>query len=939
MRVSKWLRFKRRLDESFNGTLRQQLSKKMGLLGNISMALTIISIPVLIFEEIHFKETIQQETFYDWTSSIHFLFLVEYLLRIISNSKPVRYIFSFSGLVDFAAFAPLFVPPILMLVRGTRLVSLEFIILNITILRLVRLLKLWRPLIFTLMRYRVFRNLVADIRLNQVVRKIFLKHLQITVLFSSGIILIGIGTIYLVELGHSSELRSFWDVVWWTALSLVGAGDGTVVETLTGRFVMLMVIIGGVIFFGSIAGTVTTIIQDKIHTLRVGGGKITAVDTIVFCGISPDLSRIFHFIQENFRNYLATPPELILINETISPEYFDLGNISFVAGSATLPPILERAAIHTARNIYIPVEVYNDPLRQDSMVLQKFMAVIATLLGNKLPQEKQEQLWGELLDRPPVSITLEFLGIEHRAQPVVLLNTYFDGLKNCPDNLKKQLQQHIRLETIILPNFTGILIAQSLRVYLSTRVFEQLMQLSNLSHPEGTVSIFPLFKQQFDIQEQLLSWIGFEKQERSFLLNENQILDLHFYLFHQGLNLIAVYHNFYAEDSSITNHTYNIRPLYAGAGLINFDPKQDVFIVLARNQFEVTFSEEIIINHLATPWKKTVQFPDSRLARLKKNPIIPQNDVIINILLGFNQETIPMLERLALDKFRDFTYLFYHPNYHDKSLQAARPFLENYGVILYPDYTSILANDWDNIQPLGCFQNTDSDITYRIQIIICNLPNNQELTDEDSDSLASQLAFQSPTFVYNLLQKAGVQSTRQRLKLHVVIETYNKSREVVISGFIKRTLSEYQDRMEVRFDFYNRIDFFSRLKAFVIQQPGLSNVLRKIMINKPEEAKQGLNLYIVPYSVELIHEKNPDVVYANLMQQNIIPVGFVRDYGSLETEPTPIFFESYQPNSEVSYKSSWVDFVAKQPCDNCRLIILTWSFLNSKIHLNLPNSA
>lgn len=70
-----------------------------------------------------------------------FLFTAEYLLRVVCVRHPVRYIFSFWGLVDLLSFMPSWIT----LFVGSSNSSRSFVILrSIRLLRVFRVLKLWR---------------------------------------------------------------------------------------------------------------------------------------------------------------------------------------------------------------------------------------------------------------------------------------------------------------------------------------------------------------------------------------------------------------------------------------------------------------------------------------------------------------------------------------------------------------------------------------------------------------------------------------------------------------------------------------------------------------------------------------------------------------------------------------------------------------------------
>ena len=66
----------------------------------------LLSVTVVFLESIEELKTDYGQIFYALEWGFTILFTVEYLLRIISVNKPLRYIFSFYGVIDFLSIAP-----------------------------------------------------------------------------------------------------------------------------------------------------------------------------------------------------------------------------------------------------------------------------------------------------------------------------------------------------------------------------------------------------------------------------------------------------------------------------------------------------------------------------------------------------------------------------------------------------------------------------------------------------------------------------------------------------------------------------------------------------------------------------------------------------------------------------------------------------------------
>lgn len=99
----------------------------------IAILMSLIGMMLESVVEINAKYT-HELRLLDWVITI--LFTVEYLLRILSTGRPVRYIFSFYGLVDLLSILPTYVG---LFVSGFQALS---VIRSIRLLRVFRVLKL-----------------------------------------------------------------------------------------------------------------------------------------------------------------------------------------------------------------------------------------------------------------------------------------------------------------------------------------------------------------------------------------------------------------------------------------------------------------------------------------------------------------------------------------------------------------------------------------------------------------------------------------------------------------------------------------------------------------------------------------------------------------------------------------------------------------------------
>ena len=148
------------------------------------------------------------------------VFTIEYVLRIVTAPTPIRYIFSFWGIIDLLAVLPFYLSLGLDL-RAVRVLRL---------LRLVRLLKLAR---YTIAADRI----VGALRMVREELILFYSFAFLILYLSS------IGIYYFEHDAQPEKFRSVFDAMWWAAVTLTTVGYGDVYPiTLGGRIFTVVVL-------------------------------------------------------------------------------------------------------------------------------------------------------------------------------------------------------------------------------------------------------------------------------------------------------------------------------------------------------------------------------------------------------------------------------------------------------------------------------------------------------------------------------------------------------------------------------------------------------------------------------------------------------------------------------------------------------------------------
>ncbi|KDN54054.1 ion transporter [Flavobacterium seoulense] len=159
----------------------------------------------------------------EWIITV--FFTIEYLLRIFSIDKPIRYVFSFYGIIDLLAILPMFA-------------SLFFTGYNIlTVVRALRLLRLFKILNnpqFTSQSLKLKRALIAS--RGKIV--VFIYFVLISTIIIGSIM-------YLIE-GKESGFTSIPMSIYWTIVTLTTVGYGDISpQTPLGQFIASFVMILG----------------------------------------------------------------------------------------------------------------------------------------------------------------------------------------------------------------------------------------------------------------------------------------------------------------------------------------------------------------------------------------------------------------------------------------------------------------------------------------------------------------------------------------------------------------------------------------------------------------------------------------------------------------------------------------------------------------------
>ncbi len=186
--------------------------------------------------------------FFEWIFTL--LFTIEYILRIYSINKPLKYIFSFMGIIDFLSIIP------------TYLVFFHTPLHVLIDIRIIRLIRIFR--VFKLSRYLRGAN-VMQIALRSSQPKIIVFLLSISIL----VIVLG-SFMYIIE-GQKNGFENIPKSIYWAVVTLttVGYGDVVPVTSLGKMLASVIMILGyGIIAVptGIVSASMVKATQHKVST-------------------------------------------------------------------------------------------------------------------------------------------------------------------------------------------------------------------------------------------------------------------------------------------------------------------------------------------------------------------------------------------------------------------------------------------------------------------------------------------------------------------------------------------------------------------------------------------------------------------------------------------------------------------------------------------------
>lgn len=189
------------------------------------LAVILLSVFLIMLESVHSVDTKHHTAlkFLEWVITV--FFTIEYILRILCNRKPLNYIFSFYGIVDFMSILPMY---------------LSFFIADVEILTVVRALRLLR--LFQILNLVPYIGQESHLKLAIKASKTKIIVFVYFILVMS--IILG-ALMYVVE-GKENGFDNIPRSIYWCIVTLTTVGYGDIApQTIYGQMIASFIMIMG----------------------------------------------------------------------------------------------------------------------------------------------------------------------------------------------------------------------------------------------------------------------------------------------------------------------------------------------------------------------------------------------------------------------------------------------------------------------------------------------------------------------------------------------------------------------------------------------------------------------------------------------------------------------------------------------------------------------
>jgi voltage-gated potassium channel len=218
----------------------------------------LLSVTIVILDSVSSIRAVWGPLFTKLEWGFTVLFTIEYLLRILTVKKPIRYALSFFGVIDLLAILPTYLS---LFMPGTQ---------SLTVIRILRVLRIFR--IFKLAFYLGDAEVLS--------RALHASRRKITVfLFTVFVFTVVLGASMYVLEGEPHGFTSIPQSIYWAIVTLTTVGYGDIVpHTNLGQLIASLVMILGYAIIAVPTGIVTVELTNSM-------GSTVSTQACPSCGI------------------------------------------------------------------------------------------------------------------------------------------------------------------------------------------------------------------------------------------------------------------------------------------------------------------------------------------------------------------------------------------------------------------------------------------------------------------------------------------------------------------------------------------------------------------------------------------------------------------------------------------------------------------------------
>lgn len=171
------------------------------------------------------------------------VFSIEYVLRLSLGERPIKYFFSFYGIVDLLAIAPFYI-------------SLGIDLRSIRIIRVFRVFRIFKVARYSkaIQRYKVAFGMIKEELIIFLVAALLLIYIS------------ALGIYYFENEAQPEIFSSVFDSLWWAVVTFTTIGYGDVFPiTMGGRFFTAIIVIIGLGIISVPTGLIASALTKAVH--------------------------------------------------------------------------------------------------------------------------------------------------------------------------------------------------------------------------------------------------------------------------------------------------------------------------------------------------------------------------------------------------------------------------------------------------------------------------------------------------------------------------------------------------------------------------------------------------------------------------------------------------------------------------------------------------